>query len=535
MPRIIPGPLLAILADDTASLSTLLEFRRRDGTFIRLTDTNIDITIGGQVFLCNGSYERSAFSQTDGFEVDDLKITGHFDDNAVTEDDVRNRLYAGSIFRLWGFSPEDPSLGRFLIVKGVIGRIAPLPDDSFIAELRSLKDKFRTVINREFTYECAVQLGSIACGIPLAPVEVQRDAAYITGEFIRFASHSSEPTRIIVPVLNPSFESTTSSKPDDWTEIRGEVIVAISNVELTGPANGNNFLTGELNFSEFAIDQTVAITGLGISNASIDASQVKLSISIRRATGKKHQRDYGRFLIEALDGSSNVLDEVFDTGFENVSETNKWLVKGQTEIIVPVGTRSLRLECDGRRRSQARCDAAFDDIHIQIYDDATPLGQAKWEDRIYECIVGGVTASSAPTYDTVVGNDTVDGTATFRATEAWTRVATIATVINQQNMTLTITEPRAVDDWFNHGLIFWETGNNAGTGMEIKDWTQTGDVLELFIPMRPEISVGDRVRLFPGCTRGFTVCRDKFDNVINYRGFPDIPGADFVAQYPDQP
>ena len=102
MTRTIPAPLASILTDETASLSTILELRRRDRVLIRLTEADIDISINGQVFLCNGGYERTAFSQSDGLEVDDLKITGHFDANAITEDDVRNRLYAGSTFTLWG-------------------------------------------------------------------------------------------------------------------------------------------------------------------------------------------------------------------------------------------------------------------------------------------------------------------------------------------------------------------------------------------------------------------------------------------------
>jgi len=35
-----------------------------------------------------------------------------------------------------------------------------------------------------------------------------------------------------------------------------------------------------------------------------------------------------------------------------------------------------------------------------------------------------------------------------------------------------------------------------------------------------------------GCDRQLATCRDRFDNVPNFRGFPHIPGNDFVLRYP---
>ncbi len=35
-----------------------------------------------------------------------------------------------------------------------------------------------------------------------------------------------------------------------------------------------------------------------------------------------------------------------------------------------------------------------------------------------------------------------------------------------------------------------------------------------------------------GCDRQLSTCRDRFGNVANFRGFPHIPGNDFVLKYP---
>jgi hypothetical protein len=37
-----------------------------------------------------------------------------------------------------------------------------------------------------------------------------------------------------------------------------------------------------------------------------------------------------------------------------------------------------------------------------------------------------------------------------------------------------------------------------------------------------------------GCDRELGTCRDRFANVANFRGFPHIPGNDFVLRYPGQ-
>ncbi|MFT3997276.1 MAG: DUF2163 domain-containing protein [Asticcacaulis sp.] len=35
-----------------------------------------------------------------------------------------------------------------------------------------------------------------------------------------------------------------------------------------------------------------------------------------------------------------------------------------------------------------------------------------------------------------------------------------------------------------------------------------------------------------GCDKRYATCRDRFDNVARFRGFPDMPGEDFITLYP---
>ena len=61
-----------------------------------------------------------------------------------------------------------------------------------------------------------------------------------------------------------------------------------------------------------------------------------------------------------------------------------------------------------------------------------------------------------------------------------------------------------------------------------------GDHMELWQAMAEPIVVGDAFTISAGCDKRFSTCRDRFDNAVNFRGFPHMPGNDFALSYPVQ-
>jgi uncharacterized phage protein (TIGR02218 family) len=61
--------------------------------------------------------------------------------------------------------------------------------------------------------------------------------------------------------------------------------------------------------------------------------------------------------------------------------------------------------------------------------------------------------------------------------------------------------------------------------MEVKQ-VGTGGAFSLFLPMGDSIAIGDTGTAVAGCDKSFATCRDVFNNVVNFRGFPSIPGND---------
>lgn len=91
--------------------------------------------------------------------------------------------------------------------------------------------------------------------------------------------------------------------------------------------------------------------------------------------------------------------------------------------------------------------------------------------------------------------------------------------------------------WFTLGTLVWISGANAGESAAIKSDTRDADggrVFDLWRHPNAEIEPGDRFRVSAGCDKGAETCRRKFDNFLNFRGFPHIPGQDWVTAYPKE-
>lgn len=85
--------------------------------------------------------------------------------------------------------------------------------------------------------------------------------------------------------------------------------------------------------------------------------------------------------------------------------------------------------------------------------------------------------------------------------------------------------------YFEYGEVWWTSGNNNGRKAEVRSF-EDGRV-ELWEPMGLDIAVGDTFTIYPGCNKAFATCKAKFDNVLNFRGEPHVPGNDAMLRYPD--
>jgi uncharacterized phage protein (TIGR02218 family) len=98
----------------------------------------------------------------------------------------------------------------------------------------------------------------------------------------------------------------------------------------------------------------------------------------------------------------------------------------------------------------------------------------------------------------------------------------VTTVIDKQTFTAKGLTQKA--GYFSGGEVKWSSGNNIGARMEVKEFANS--IVTLVLPMGSSIKVGDTFSIVAGCDKSRETCISKFNNILNFRGFPDVPGVD---------
>lgn len=106
-------------------------------------------------------------------------------------------------------------------------------------------------------------------------------------------------------------------------------------------------------------------------------------------------------------------------------------------------------------------------------------------------------------------------------TTSYTHTGTVTSVVDRSNFTASAMAQAT--HYFRFGVVTWTAGSNNGRRMEVKAFT-TGGVFELQLPMSSTIAVGDTFSAVAGCDKTADTCKDTFSNLVNFRGYPHIPG-----------
>lgn len=85
--------------------------------------------------------------------------------------------------------------------------------------------------------------------------------------------------------------------------------------------------------------------------------------------------------------------------------------------------------------------------------------------------------------------------------------------------------------WFTHGVLTFTSGAAEGQSIEIKQHSKSGGSVsvEVWSSARLPLEVGQTATVTAGCDKRIATCRSKFANSANFRGFPHMPGNDFLT------
>lgn len=109
-------------------------------------------------------------------------------------------------------------------------------------------------------------------------------------------------------------------------------------------------------------------------------------------------------------------------------------------------------------------------------------------------------------------------------------VATVANLITETVIGLPIVGYQ--NDWFEHGILRVLNGQAAGLSQGIKSDKLVNGMRKIEVWQSLPIAAGDQVKVIAGCDKRAETCRDRFANLANFRGFPHIPGDDWLVSVP---
>lgn len=111
--------------------------------------------------------------------------------------------------------------------------------------------------------------------------------------------------------------------------------------------------------------------------------------------------------------------------------------------------------------------------------------------------------------------------------------AVIGTVTSQKIFTLSNPGGFA-DKWFERGRLSVTSGAAKDlVGIIKSDRIENGvRRIELWQSLRADVQIGDEILLQAGCDKRWETCKNKFNNIVNFQGFPDIPGEDWLMAVP---
>jgi hypothetical protein len=550
--KALPSAFKAHLRQGVTSLCTCMEIRRRDGRSFRFTDHDEPVSFNAATYVPYSSFARTSITTGVDLEVDQMEVRGILNSKYVARDDVAAGLFDFAEVRVLVVNWQSPDDGSATLRVGWLGEVTMNEDSTFTAELRGLSQVFTYRIGEAYSPECRADLGDTRCKVATAPQRWRPGSTYRRGEVV-LGITASATGYFNLTLANASFDDDAASLPDHIRDLPGWTSY--------GPAKGRWTLrqslffglAGKDSYAAFATDdgidgdvtnhphtvpdlgmfQTLDLEAQGVDLYAIDTGLSRLYSTLWYAC--VNGREAGtRYRIYALDVNGDQIgaSAIYDTGLRQTSE-DRWFQEIVKDILIPAGARFLKFDLFAHKRSSYTEGAAFDTITAAVnYPEGTLGNHAQFGNVAFQAITDGVTGTTEPTWDTLLGNTTVDNTVTWKAI---TRFAFEGTVAGAADQGRSITPSGIVESagFFDGGLLTWETGKNAGRSMEIKAWT--GGVFKLFSRPFYLPQPGDRFVAHPGCDKTRATCKTKFSNLLNFRGEPDVPGQDKYYSSPNAP
>jgi uncharacterized phage protein (TIGR02218 family) len=182
----------------------------------------------------------------------------------------------------------------------------------------------------------------------------------------------------------------------------------------------------------------------------------------------------------------------------------------------------------------------WSDPSLKVLTARGTLGEVRREGQAFTAELRGLadllSQESGRLYTAKCGADLGDGRCKVDLTAPALRGTGAITVVEGTSIFVASGLDGFADALFSLGVLLWTGGANAGLSIEIKEHRLIASHarLTLWQAMPEGIATGDTFTVTAGCDKRFATCRARFANTDNFRGFPQIPGNDFLLASPTQ-
>lgn len=478
MAKSISGGLSTHLSQEATTLARCWSIIRTDGVAFYFTDLDSDLLVDGNTYKASLGLRASAVANNAGLDVDNLDVDGFFDDDSLTEQDLRAGLFDYAEIKVFLVNWSDLTQGILKIRRGRIGEVIFTQHGFFKAELRGLTQALQQKIGELYAPECRADLGDNRCKVPIGDNSTgvtfwAPNTTYAEGDRVMYDFGGSGTARL----GNIFFECTTPGaslgSPPSWN-----ITVGGTTVEGGSPAVGTCIFVGVPANGSF-----VTVNG---RQYTFQTSLVNLNGNVKIAAGD-------------LPGTMSNLVAAITLGAGS----------GTAYAAATTANDDITASSNG-----------VDTVTVTALDS----GVVGNEYSLNDSVSGGWTATFM--------SGGLDGI-TWTTRQAFIRDGIITAVTDRANFTISFTDSsNTPSGWFDDGFLKFESGTNNGRGLEVKTWDGVS-AIEMRLPFGYLPTVGDLISIYPGCHKRVPDCRDKFNNLHNMRAEPYLPGQDQALSYPD--
>jgi uncharacterized phage protein (TIGR02218 family) len=178
--KTIPIALEPQYSSGSSTLCHCLRIERADGTIIAATSLDADIEVDGLTYSGVNGLDVSALVFQAGLAVNNLELTVIPDDTGdITEADLLTGLWDNARFELFETNYLDPTDGKNVLLKGVMGEVT-INRGAYTIEMRALSQFLNQPIGIVTSKTCRARLGDSACTIVLGPFTIPDEISVVT-------------------------------------------------------------------------------------------------------------------------------------------------------------------------------------------------------------------------------------------------------------------------------------------------------------------------------------------------------------------